>query len=116
MTGWTSCGRLRLLPKTITVCEYQPDGLSSRATELMKRNPAGYCLYFMQRIDLVNSVPERLLMAGKYQCFGMLARKKRTAYRGTHRLLAAACYPIGLLFRAYYKLCRGSDPQSREIL
>lgn len=98
--------KVRLLPKVITICEYQPDGLSARANELMKRSPAGYCLYFMQRIDLVNSFPKRLLMAGKYQCFGILAHKNRTAYHGKHPLLAGACYPIGLLFRVYYKLFR----------
>lgn len=99
--------KVRLLPKVITICEYQPDGLSARTNELMKRNPAGYCLYFMQRIDLVNSFSKRLLMAGKYQCFGILARKNRTTYRGKHRLLTAVSFPLGLLFLIYYKLFRG---------
>lgn len=96
-----------LLPKVITICEYQPDGLSARATELMKRNPAGYCLYFMQRIDLVDGLVTRLLMAGKYQCFGIMAQKNRTAYRGKHQLLTAVSFPLGLLFLLYYKLFRG---------
>lgn len=99
--------KVRLLPRVITICEYQPDGLSARAIELMKDNPAGYCLYFMQRIDLVSSFFKRLLMAGKYQCFGILAHKKRVTYCGKHLLLTEACYPIGLLFRVYYKLFRG---------
>lgn len=96
-----------LLPKVVTICEYQPDGLSARANHLMRENPAGYCLYFMQRIDLVSGFFERLLMAGKYQCFGILARGNRTAYRGKHRLLTAACYPVGMAFLAYYKMFRG---------
>lgn len=99
--------KVRLLPKVITICEYQPDGLSARAIELMKRNPAGYCLYFMQRIDLVSSFSKRLFMAGKYQCFGILAHKNRTPYCGEHPILTVVCYPIGLLFRVYYKLFRG---------
>lgn len=99
--------KVRLLPKVVTVCEYQPDGLSAGASHLMRKNPAGYCLYFMQRIDLVGSFSQRLLMAGKYQCFGILACKNRTAYRGKHRLLTAACYPVGLLFLGYYKMFRG---------
>lgn len=99
--------KVSLLPKVITICEYQPDGLSARATELMKRNPAGYCLYFMQRIDLVGSLTARLLMAGKYQCFGILAHKNRTTYHGKHQLLTAVSFPLGLLFLLYYKLFRG---------
>ena len=99
--------KVSLLPKVITICEYQPDGLSARATELMKRNPAGYCLYFMQRIDLVGSLTARLLMAGKYQCFGIMAQKTRTAYCGKHQLLTAVSFPLGLLFLLYYKLFRG---------
>lgn len=98
---------VQLLPKVVTICEYQPDGLSARANHLMRENPAGYCLYFMQRIDLVSGFFERLLMAGKYQCFGILARGNRTAYRGKHRLLTAACYPVGMAFLAYYKMFRG---------
>lgn len=99
--------KVRLLPKIITICEYQPEGLSARTVELMKRNPAGYCLYFMQRIDLVSNCLERLLIAGKYQCFGILANKNRTVYLGDHRMLTAISYPLGLLFLAYYKLFRG---------
>ena len=72
----------------------------------MKHNPAGYCLYFMQRIDLVGGLATRLLMAGKYQCFGILARKNRIAYHGKHQLLTAVAFPLGLLFLIYYKLFR----------
>ena len=103
--------KVSLLPQVITVCEYQPDGLSARATELMKHNPAGYCLYFMQRIDLVGDIAARLLMAGKYQCFGILAHKNRTTYHGKHRLLAAASFPLGLL-----NCLEDFDPRSRETL
>lgn len=98
---------VQLFPRVVTICEYQPYGLSARANRLMQENPAGYCLYFMQRIDLVSSFSERLLMAGKYQCFGILAHGNRTQYCGKYRLLTAACYPVGFVFLAYYKMFRG---------
>ena len=100
-------GRMTLLHQVITICEYQPDGYSANTDRLLRSNPAGYCLYFMQRIDLVEGLLKRLVMAGKYQCFGLLAGKQRTAYAGAHPVLTAACYPVGLLFLMYYKWCRG---------
>ena len=100
-------GELALLNQPLTICEYQPDGYSAGTNRLMRENPAGYCLYFMQRIDLVSGLLNRLVTAGKYQCFGILARENRSGYQGKHRLFTSLCYPVGLLFFIYYKICRG---------
>lgn len=99
--------KVKLLPSVITICEYQPDGYSAGTNRLMRENPAGYCLYFMQRIDLVSGLLNRLVTAGKYQCFGILAGENRSGYQGKHRLFTSLCYPVGLLFFIYYKICRG---------
>lgn len=93
---------VRLLPRAVTVCEYQEDGLSGDPRSLMKKNPAGYCLYFMQRIDLAPSLRERIVTAGKYHCFGIFAGEKKSRYAGRHRLSVMLARPLGLLFRAYY--------------
>jgi glycosyltransferase involved in cell wall biosynthesis len=96
-----------LLPCVITICEYQADGLSNRLNQIMKANPAGYCLYFMQRIDLQESAKERLIVSGKYHCFRIFAGKKRSEYCGKHSGIVAVAKPVGLLFWLYYKFVRG---------
>lgn len=98
--------RFAPLPRVITVCEYQADGYSSGTDGLMRRNPNGYCLYFLQRIDLQRTWRKRLVCAGKYWCFRYISGNKELVYRGEHRLTAALGAVLGLVFRAYYKFVR----------
>lgn len=97
---------LYLLPKVLTICEYQADGYSQNANAVMKKNPTGYCLYFMQRIDLQRSFAARVIHAGKYWCFRWISKNKTLRYRGRHKLLTALAVIPGLMFRIYYKLIR----------
>lgn len=100
-------GAFALLPEVITVCEYQPDGYSSNFSRLMKQNPSGFCLYFLQRIDLQPKLLQRLITAGKYWCFRWICKRKELKYEGEHKVLAALAVIPGLCFRIYYKLFRG---------
>ena len=100
-------GQLALLPKVITVCEYQPDGYSSNFTKLMKQNPSGFCLYFLQRIDLQTKLLPRIVHAGKYWCFRWICKRPELVYDGKHKLPVALAVIPGLLFRIYYKVFRG---------
>lgn len=97
---------MRLLPQVIEVCEYQTDGLSNNLNEIMKKNPAGYCLYFMQRIDMQKSIKDKIITAGKYLCFSFLAGKNRSPYTGKHKWLVLSCYPLGIATLLYYKIVR----------
>lgn len=98
--------KLKLLPQAVTVCEYQEDGLSNNLNRIMKNNPAGYCLYFMQRIDMQKSLKGRLITAGKYNCFKMFAKKKACKYDGKYRTDVILSKPLGTLFWLYYKIVR----------
>ena len=100
-------GQFALLPEVITVCEYQADGYSSDASRLMKQNPSGYSLYFLQRIDLQQGWKERIVHGGKYWCFRWICRRKELKYDGKHKILVALAIVPGMLFRVYYKLFRG---------
>ena len=44
---------MKILADVLTICEYLPDGYSSNSNAIMKSNPGGYCLYYMQRITRV---------------------------------------------------------------
>lgn len=100
-------GQMYLLPKVSMVCEYQPDGSSSQFARLVQNNPKGYCLYFMQRIDLMPTLSSRIIGAGKYWCFRWIAKEPSLRYAGKHRVLTKLCIPAGVAFRIYYKLVRG---------
>ena len=96
-----------LLPEVITVCEYQADGYSSNFSKLMKQNPSGFCLYFLQRVDLQHSLLQRIIHAGKYWCFRWICKREELKYEGSHKVLVALSVIPGVLFRIYYKLLRG---------
>lgn len=99
-------GRMYLLDKVTMPCEYQPEGYSRSINALMKRNPRGFCLYFMQRVDLTKGTG-RLVTAGKYWCFRLMGWGGTPAYSGRHKLTVILSWPLGLCFRVYYKLLRG---------
>ena len=98
--------RMKLFPEIMEVCEYQEEGLSNNLNKIMKKNPAGYCLYFMQKIDMQNNLKKRIEMIGKYLSFCLLSGKKKTVYKGKYTSLVICCYPIGIIFWIYYKLVR----------
>ncbi len=79
----------------LTTCEYQPDGLSSNPKRVMVNNPAGYKLYFAQRIDLATTLTARISYILKYHAFRFILGKPLYAYRGKHQLLTSALSPLG---------------------
>lgn len=95
--------RMHLLEKVIEVCEYQTDGLSNNLNEIMKKNPAGYCMYFMQRIDMQTTFINRIITIGKYLCFCIFAGEKRSVYNGKYKRLLRLSYPLGIVMWLYYK-------------
>ena len=97
---------MKLFPEIMEVCEYQEEGLSNNLNKIMKKNPAGYCLYFMQKIDMQNNLKKRIEMIGKYLSFCLLSGKKKTVYKGKYTSLVICCYLIGIIFWIYYKLVR----------
>lgn len=94
------------LPDVVTICEYQPDGYSASMNKIMKNNPIGYSLYFMQRIDFVNVFLKRVEYAGKYHAFRIFSPIK-LQYDGSHKFFVVLCCPVGWMFVLYYKLFRG---------
>lgn len=100
-------GQMYLLPKAVMPCEYQAGGYSADFSRLMKQNPQGFCLFFAQRVDLASNWRQRLITAGKYRCFRMIGGKNAPVYSGAHPFSVAAAWPLGLIFRLYYKLLRG---------
>lgn len=99
--------RFKLLNQIATVCEYQEDGLTANYRFLMKQNPSGFCLYFMQRIDLAHSYIQKVCLAGKYHYFKRLSKNKNLRYSGSNKLLIGITKPLGILFGLYYKFIRG---------
>lgn len=98
---------VHLLGEVITECEYLGDGYSMNFGALMGRNPTGFCLYFLQRIDLAPTFAAALTHAGKYWCFRWISGSRQLRYDGPRKGVCALGWPVGVVFRLYYKLLRG---------
>ena len=89
--------------EVLTVCEYQSDGLTSNIRSLMANNPAGYKLYFAQRINMATSFTERLGYIIRYNAFKQLYKGESYDYKGRYRFLVLLLSPIGYIAKYYYK-------------
>ena len=86
----------------LTICEYQVDGLTENIRSLMLNNPAGYKLYFAQRIDMAPSIIERIAYAIRYNAFRILYEGSAYEYNGKYRLLVSLLAPLGYLAKCHY--------------
>lgn len=93
-----------VLLKSVQCCEYQTDGLSNNFYTLLKRNPCGFQVFYMQRIDLVSGTKQRFFHGIKYCAFRILGKFKAPKYTGSHKFTVLLAYPFGILASLYYKL------------
>lgn len=102
LDGYTMCP----IPRVMTICEYQEDGLTSQIYQSLLKNPTAYQLFHKQRIDLVNTWKERGRHCVQYQAFRRLSRNKEYIYEGKYKWLVMLAYIPGLVGAQYYKLRR----------
>ena len=92
-----------VLNESLTICEYQNGGLSSNPRKLMVRNPAGYKLYFSQRLDLAESLIARVKYAISYNAFRYIYNGTAYEYNGPYKFLIKALRPLGFLLALKYE-------------
>ena len=90
--------------RVLTICEYQPEGLSASVYRLMMQNPTGFLIYHMQRIDLACSFRERVGHILRYHAFRCMSAHKEYRYRGKHSGFVTLLAPLGPLGVLYYKM------------
>ena len=95
------------LKYVLECCEYQNNGLSAQFVALVRENPLGYCVYYLQRIDLYGGVMDRIVAAGKYNCFRLIAKEVLPQYTGKHKHIVTVTKLLGMIFYAYYKILKG---------
>lgn len=91
---------------TLTTCEYQIDGLSAKIKKIMANNPCGYAIYYAQRIELANSMKERIGHMARYQAFRLKtkeANRKYCNYKGKHIFLTSLFMPLGSIVKYLYR-------------
>ena len=91
-----------LSDEVLTICEYQPDGLTGTIFSTMLKNPTGYKIYHGERIDMAYTFKERIGYIIRYNAFDILSGDKNYDYCGKHKLLTIALRPIGWLLTKYY--------------
>ena len=99
LAGYT----MLLSDDVMTVCEYQPGGLSDTAYALMMKNPTGYLIFYSQRIDLAKNFKERIGYILRYRAFWSMCRAADFRYVGRHSLLVALLAPFGCLLKKIYQ-------------
>lgn len=95
-----------IVHQVLMICEYQIDGYTNNFATLMMKNPCGFSMVYMQRIDMPTGYIQRWMNAGKYHCFRKLGKKQVPQYQGDHKLLVFFAVALGALFRLYYKFVR----------
>ena len=93
-----------VLSYAVQKCEYQESGLSNNFYKLLKKNPCGFQVFHMQRIDLVSDLKQRFFHSIKYFAFRILSKFKAPKYNGKHKFMVFCAYPFGILAAIYYKL------------
>lgn len=91
---------------SLTVCEYQPDGLTNNIIRTMVENPTGFYIYFGQRIDFPECWSEILKNICSYHAFKRLTAKdkrKNYSYSGKHSFLVNLLWPCRYIMTFYYK-------------
>lgn len=88
---------------SLTICEYQMNGLSSAPRSLMFKNPGGYTLYYRNRIDMAASLSERFGYMIRYNLFKHLYRGSGVlVYKGRYWILCAILKVFTPLVLLYY--------------
>ncbi len=87
----------------LTVCEYQENGLSNNFYNLLKTNPTAFQIYHLQRIDLVQSLKERVNHILRYHAFKFMSKNKEYIYKGPHKILVFLTAWTGIFAALYYK-------------
>lgn len=90
---------------SLTVCEYQCDGLSGNIYQLMWNNPQGFIIYHRQRIDRAYNLSNAVRHTLRYHAFRHIAgrRFRGEKYTGRYSLLVRLLSFVGPLGRMYYK-------------
>lgn len=91
-----------LLDEVLTICEYQPDGLTGTIFSTMLKNPTGYKIYYSGRIDIALTFKERFGYIIRYNAFDILSGDEAYNYYGKHKFWVTALKPIGWLLTKYY--------------
>lgn len=90
--------------RSLTICEYQENGLSSNPKALMLRNPGCYKLYYRNRIDMAASIKERLGYILRYNFFAHTYKGNDVEdYRGAHSLLVRSMKALNCIVSRSYK-------------
>lgn len=92
------------IKEVLTICEYQPDGLSGNPYQLMIYNPGGYKIFYSQRINSSDTLKERILAIIHYHAFSYMFKKSLCDYSGRFNLLVKAIRPLGYMAYCYYKM------------
>lgn len=100
LDGFTFCP----LQEIVEICEYQQEGLSQNYYKLLCENPAGYALYYLQRLKLSRDIKEAVMYGIRYNAFQILSRMQKHKKCSYCNWIVIFTWLPGLLAANYYLL------------
>jgi glycosyltransferase involved in cell wall biosynthesis len=94
--------KMYIVNSIFTICEYQSDGYTNNIVSNMIKNPTGYKIYYSQRIDMANTLKERISYIVRYNAFAKMSKDKRYMYKGKYSILVKLFSITGVLGKKYY--------------
>lgn len=91
-----------LLKEVVTICEYQSAGLTNDIVQCMLKNPTGYKVFYMQRIDMAYTIRGRLRYIIRYNAFKKMSKDISYSYSGKHKVLVKLLDFMGIIGKKYY--------------
>ncbi|MCI8854577.1 MAG: glycosyltransferase family 2 protein [Lachnospiraceae bacterium] len=95
---------LFLLPKVLTLCKYQPDGLTAGIRRLRRENPKGWLCYYQQRISREPKGILRYKYIVHAVCFAWQVRESIFGCIPAGKLEILTAVPAAVLFRLVGRL------------
>lgn len=96
-------GKLYFLDEILYICEYLPDGYTNNMRQINKKNPRGYLLYINQRLNMDETLLDKIKDTLRYVAIKKAVSDKNIVADAVYPMLAFLCYiPASVLSKKIY--------------
>lgn len=89
--------QVRWFNKVFVISEYQPDGMTKGAWNLIKKNPMGYAMLYNHKLKYTHKLKERCNCVCQFLALIIYARNLSHIHKCNAKILAYALLPAGVI-------------------
>ena len=89
---------LYVLPKVLSIGDYQSDGLTKNELNLYKKSLNGFEAYYNLKLKQTKSIKTKLKSAILYVCTAKFLKRKKIIKNSNNKFLVFVCYLFGLMW------------------